>query len=208
VSTPGNSAPLDLIVGIGNPGNDYAETRHNVGVWFVDALASWHGASFKTEKKFQGRVATIVLADREVRLLVPDTYMNHSGRSVGALVNFYKIPVDALMIAHDEIDFPVGKVRFKQGGGLAGHNGLRDISSSLGGNKDFNRLRIGVGHPGHQDGVTGHVLGKVSKHDRSTINACIDEALRAMPLAVGGDWQGAMQQLHNAPQPFQAKDGE
>jgi len=197
------SAPLDLIVGIGNPGKDYADTRHNAGVWFVDELAHRFGASFKSEKKFHGRVTSVQLAGREVRLLVPDTYMNQSGRSVAALVNFYKIEPRAMLVAHDEIDFPVGKIRFKQGGGLAGHNGLKDISACLAGTKDFNRLRIGVGHPGHQAGVTGHVLGRVSKADRVMIDACIDEAVRALPDAVSGDWQMAMQRLHNAPQPFE-----
>lgn len=203
-----SAIPLDLIVGIGNPGKDYADTRHNAGVWFVESLAERYGASFKSEKKFQGKVASVAIGGREVRLLVPDTYMNQSGRSVGALVNFFKLSPEAMMIAHDEIDFPAGKVRFKQDGGLAGHNGLRDISASLGGTKSFNRLRIGVGHPGHQGGVTGHVLGRVSTRDRTMIETCIDEAITALPIAVAGDWQGAMQQLHNVPQPFEQEGNE
>lgn len=202
MATPDEPRPLELIVGIGNPGKDYADTRHNAGVWFVDTLASRIGSTFKLEKKFHGRTALAFIAGREVRLLVPDTYMNQSGKSVGALAHFFKIEPEAIMIAHDEIDFPSGKIRFKQGGGLAGHNGLRDISARLGGSKDFNRLRIGVGHPGHQEGVTNHVLGKVSKVDRQMIETCIDEAIFALPAAVNGDWQAAMQQLHNVPQPF------
>jgi len=190
-------------VGIGNPGKDYADTRHNAGVWLVDELALRYGVSFKAEKKFHGRVATVTLSGREVRLLVPDTYMNQSGKSVAALANFYKIAPQAMLVAHDEIDFPVGKIRFKQGGGLAGHNGLKDISACLAGTKDFNRLRIGVGHPGHQAGVTSHVLGRVSKADRTMIDTCIDEAVRALPDAVSGEWQAAMQRLHNAAQPFE-----
>lgn len=197
------TVPLDLIVGIGNPGKDYADTRHNAGVWFVDELASRLGATFKAEKKFHGRLASVNLAGRELRLLVPDTYMNQSGKSVAALANFFKIEPASMLIAHDEIDFPVGKVRFKQGGGLAGHNGLKDISARLAGSRDFNRVRIGVGHPGHQTGVTGHVLGRVSKSDRNMIDICIDEAIRALPDAVAGQWQTAMQQLHNVQQPFE-----
>ncbi len=191
-------APLDLIVGIGNPGRDYQDTRHNVGVWFVEALARRENAVFKAEKKFFGRVASVYLEGRDVRLLIPDTYMNESGKSVAALVNFYKIPLEAVLVAHDELDFPIGKVRFKQDGGLAGHNGLRDISRSLGGAREFNRLRIGVGHPGDKDGVTGHVLGKASASEKELIDQCIDESLRALPYAIKGDWQLAMQQLHNS----------
>lgn len=197
--------PLDLIVGIGNPGKEYADTRHNAGVWYVERLADGLGAVFKAEKKFFGRLAMVRFADREVRLLLPDTFMNESGKSVAALANFYKISPTAMMIAHDEIDFPSGKIRFKQGGGLAGHNGLRDISKRMSGTTDFNRLRIGVDHPGNRGGVTGHVLGKVSKADRSMIDTCISEALSATSMAVSGNWQGAMQRLHNAPQPFSEK---
>ena len=203
MDSPGHSIPLDLIVGLGNPGKDYADTRHNAGVWFVDALAERVGGSFKAEKKFYGRLAQVTVAGREVRLLLPDTYMNESGKSVSALVNFFKIAPEAILVAHDEIDFPTGKIRFKQSGGLAGHNGLRDISRLMSGSVAFNRLRIGVGHPGSQAGVTGHVLGKVSRQDREMVDRCIDEALLALPLAVAGDWQGAMQHLHNAEQPFQ-----
>jgi PTH1 family peptidyl-tRNA hydrolase len=201
VTAPGSTS-IELIVGIGNPGSDYANTRHNAGVWFVERLAEKYGASFKSEKKFFGKVALISIEGNDLRLLVPDTYMNESGKSVSALANFYKISPEALLIAHDEIDFPSGKIRLKQGGGLAGHNGLRDISNRMAGTTDFNRLRIGVGHPGERSGVTGHVLGKVSQKDRQMIDTCIEEAIYALPLAVRGDWQGAMQQLHNAPQPF------
>ncbi len=200
------SEPVTLIVGIGNPGAEYANTRHNAGVWFVERLAQQYAGVFKPEKKFFGKVATIRMADSEVKLLVPDTYMNESGKSVAALVNFFKLSAQSMLVAHDEIDFPCGKIRFKQGGGLAGHNGLRDISSRLAGTRDFNRLRIGVGHPGDRSGVTGHVLGKVSAKDQSMIDDCLDEALAAMPKAVSGDWQGAMQQLHNAAQPFQGEN--
>ena len=193
----GSPLPLKLIAGIGNPGAQYAYTRHNAGVWFVERLAEKYGASFKPEKKFIGRTSLINVDGIEVRLLVPDTYMNESGKSIGILANFFKIEPAEILIAHDEIDFPSGKIRFKQEGGLAGHNGLRDISNRLAGATDFNRLRIGVGHPGDRTGVTGHVLGKVSSKDHELIENCIEDAIATIPCAVTGDWQLAMQQLHN-----------
>ena len=190
------SSNLKLIVGLGNPGEQYARTRHNAGVWFVSRFANQQGATFKEEKKFFGRTATTLFESQEMRLLLPTTYMNESGKSVRALAHFFKIPPEQILIAHDELDLPTGVIRFKQGGGLAGHNGLRDITQRLGGNQDFNRLRIGVGHPGQKSDVTGHVLGTVSKKDESTIYQCIDEALRLMPLVVNGEWQKAMNELN------------
>ncbi|MEX2487983.1 MAG: aminoacyl-tRNA hydrolase [Pseudomonadales bacterium] len=191
------STGLRLIVGIGNPGSKYADTRHNAGVWFVDRLADRLKASFKEEKKFFGRTADVIIEQQPLKLLIPATYMNESGKSVGALANFYKIPVDQILIAHDELDFAIGMIRLKQGGGLAGHNGLRDIVAALGGDQSFNRLRIGVGHPGSREDVTGHVLSKATPADRDLIYTCIDEALQVMPLVVKGEWQQAMNQLHN-----------
>jgi PTH1 family peptidyl-tRNA hydrolase len=190
------SSNLKLIVGLGNPGEQYARTRHNAGVWFVSRFANQQGATFKEEKKFFGRTATTLFESQEMRLLLPTTYMNESGKSVRALAHFFKIPPEQILIVHDELDLPTGAIRFKQGGGLAGHNGLRDITQRLGGNQDFNRLRIGVGHPGQKSDVTGHVLGTVSKKDESTIYQCIDEALRLMPLVVNGEWQKAMNELN------------
>jgi PTH1 family peptidyl-tRNA hydrolase len=190
------SSNLKLIVGLGNPGEQYARTRHNAGVWFVSRFANQQGVTFKEEKKFFGRTATTLFESQEMRLLLPTTYMNESGKSVRALAHFFKIPPEQILIVHDELDLPTGVIRFKQGGGLAGHNGLRDITQRLGGNQDFNRLRIGVGHPGQKSDVTGHVLGTVSKKDESTIYQCIDEALRLMPLVVNGEWQKAMNELN------------
>ena len=190
------SSNLKLIVGLGNPGEQYARTRHNAGVWFVSRFADQQGATFKEEKKFFGRTATTLFESQEMRLLLPTTYMNESGKSVRALAHFFKIPPEQILIVHDELDLPTGVIRFKQGGGLAGHNGLRDITQRLGGNQDFNRLRIGVGHPGQKSDVTGHVLGTVSKKDESTIYQCIDEALRLMPLVINGEWQKAMNELN------------
>ena len=190
------SSNLKLIVGLGNPGEQYARTRHNAGVWFVSRFANQQGATFKEEKKFFGRTATTLFESQEMRLLLPTTYMNESGKSVRALAHFFKIPAEQILIVHDELDLPTGAIRFKQGGGLAGHNGLRDITQRLGGNQDFNRLRIGVGHPGQKSDVTGHVLGTVSKKDESIIYQCIDEALRLMPLVLDGEWQKAMNELN------------
>lgn len=187
---------LKLIVGIGNPGEQYARTRHNAGVWFVHRFAELQGATFKTEKKFHGQIAVTHYCGHEIRLLVPKTYMNESGKSVGAIAQFYKITPEEILIAHDELDLPSGSIRYKQGGGLAGHNGLRDITRSLAGQQSFNRLRIGVGHPGNKSNVTGHVLGKVSREDEVMINDCIEEAIRYMPLAVEGDWHQAMTALN------------
>lgn len=203
MTAPTQLAATELVVGIGNPGNEYADTRHNAGVWFIQALIERWGGELKAEKKFFGKTCTTDIDGSTVRLLVPDTYMNESGKSVAALANFFKIEAAAILVAHDEIDFPTGKVRFKQGGGLAGHNGLRDISKRMAGTTDFNRVRLGVGHPGDQTGVTGHVLGKTSQQDRTMIDECIDEALRALPSGLKGDWQTAMQRLHNVEQPFQ-----
>ena len=195
--------PLDLIVGIGNPGAAYANTRHNAGVWFLEEVARRYGGILKLEKKFHGRVASVGIADREVRLLVPGTYMNESGKSVNSLSNFLKIVPEAILVAHDEIDLPTGKIRFKQSGGLAGHNGLRDISRLMSNSLTFNRLRIGVGRPENQVGVTGHVLSKISHSERDMIDLCIDEALKVLPLAISGEWQRAMHVLHKFEQPYQ-----
>jgi PTH1 family peptidyl-tRNA hydrolase len=190
------STPLRLIVGIGNPGEQYARTRHNAGVWFVSAFAERLGVQFSKEKKFFGRVAVAHFEQQEIRLLLPNTYMNESGKAVGAIAYFYKIEPEQIMIAHDEIDLPAGAIRFKQGGGLAGHNGLRDITRALGGSQDYKRLRIGVGHPGTKNGVKGHVLKTVSRTDEDVINRCLDEALYFMPVAVKGDWELAMNGLN------------
>ncbi len=191
------NAPLKLIVGIGNPGDQYANTRHNAGIWFVERMADQLGGNFRLEKKFFGRVAEVSVDGQGLRLLIPTTYMNESGKSVGAFASFFRINADRIMIAHDELDLAIGIIRFKQGGGLAGHNGLRDISRSMSGTTDFNRLRIGVGHPGDKTEVMGHVLSAASAEDRNTIGQCIDEALACMPLALAGEWDKAMNRLHN-----------
>lgn len=188
--------PLRLIVGLGNPGAEYQETRHNAGAWFVSALAEREHVAFLTESKFFGRLARVNYHQTDLRLLLPDTYMNESGKSVAAVCNFFKIAANEILIAQDEIDLPIGTVKLKQGGGLAGHNGLKDIARHLGNDQSFNRLRIGVGRPDTKERVTGHVLGKASTEDREAIYQCIDASLEALPLMVEGDWQKAMLQLH------------
>ena len=193
----GSHVPVKLIAGLGNPGAEYANTRHNAGAWFIERLAEKFGTILKPDAKFFARTSLINVDGFWVRLLIPNTYMNESGKSVGAMANFFKIEPAGILIAHDEIDFQPGKIRFKQEGGMAGHNGLRDISSRLAGATDFNRLRIGVGHPGDRGGVTGHVLGKVTRDDSELIGNCIGNAIAAIPCAVKGNWQLAMQQLHN-----------
>lgn len=198
------SQSLRLIVGLGNPGNEYRDTRHNAGAWFVSRFAEIHGAVFKEERKFFGRIAVATAEGQELRLLLPSTYMNESGKSVGAVAHFFKIAPEEILIVHDELDLATGVIRFKQGGGLAGHNGLRDIAAALGGSQAFNRLRIGVGHPGHKGAVTGHVLGRASQADRTLIETCIEEAMRYMPLAIAGEWEKAMNSLNG----FDAREGE
>ena len=191
------NVPLELIVGLGNPGAHYANTRHNAGAWFVEKLAMQESAHFKLERKFFGRLAAVTLSGQQVRLLLPDTYMNESGKSVAALVNFYKLPMESILIAHDELDLVSGQAQLKQGGGLAGHNGLRDIARCLGAARSFKRLRIGVSHPGDRQAVTGYLLGQISQDDRQLVDQSIAEALRVLPLVASDDWQGAMHQLHS-----------
>lgn len=191
------SARVQLIVGLGNPGAEYQATRHNAGFWFVDELARRQGASFKPEKRFQGELARCQLAGEEFWLLKPQTFMNLSGQSVQALAGFYKIPLESILVAHDELDLEAGVVRLKDGGGHGGHNGLRDIINKMGGNH-FLRLRIGIGHPGDKSRVTGHVLNKVTLDDRIEIERAIDSAIRELPQVVSGDLHKAMNHLHTA----------
>ncbi|MDX1735998.1 MAG: aminoacyl-tRNA hydrolase [Halioglobus sp.] len=188
---------IKLIVGLGNPGSEYRGTRHNAGADFVEALARQGGATLQEESKFFGLTGRIRIAGHDLRLLVPTTYMNRSGKSVAAMAGFFKIVPQEMLIAHDELDFPAGNARFKEGGGHGGHNGLRDIVPALGNQKNFYRLRIGIGHPGHASKVSGYVLSKPSAEDRQRLDACIDEAIAALPLLLGGDSVKAMTRLHS-----------
>lgn len=185
---------LQLIVGLGNPGREYEETRHNAGAWLVEQLARKHNCALTAEPKFHGLTGRIQLTSRDLRLLIPTTFMNLSGNAVAALANFYKIPTDAILVAHDELDLPPGSARFKQGGS-GGSNGVRDIIAKLGHN-DFHRLRIGIGHPGSADRVTGYVLGKPTGDDRIAIERTLDAAIDVLPHAIKGEWARAMNQLH------------
>ncbi|WP_116368535.1 aminoacyl-tRNA hydrolase [Parahaliea mediterranea] len=191
------TANIQLIAGLGNPGSDYRGTRHNAGADFVEALARSCGATLQSEGKFFGLTARIRLAGHDLRLLIPTTFMNRSGQAVAAMATFYKIAPQQILVAHDELDIPAGQARFKQGGGHGGHNGLRDIVPALGNSKDFHRLRIGIGHPGHASKVTGYVLGRPSADERTRIDLSIDEALAALPLLLDGDGTRAMTRLHS-----------
>jgi PTH1 family peptidyl-tRNA hydrolase len=187
---------ISLIVGLGNPGAEYQSTRHNAGAWLVERLASSRGLTFQTEKKFFGLCARVEIEGVDVRLLLPTTFMNRSGQSVAAMASYFQIPVDEILIVHDELDLDAGIARFKQGGGPGGHNGVKDIIAYLGGDNGFNRLRIGIGHPGNKDRVLGHVLKRANGDDQKLIDDAIAVALDVLPLAVRGDIQRAMSQLH------------
>ena len=186
---------LRLIIGLGNPGSEHARTRHNAGFRFVDALAQQAGARFGLEGKLFGETAKAEVAGRSLWLLKPATYMNLSGKSVTAALRYWKIEPEQCLVAHDELDLPVGVPRLKFDGGAGGQNGIRDIIRLLGHGR-FHRLRIGIGHPGHKDRVTSWVLGRASAGDDILIDRAIDDALTVLPLAVAGDFSEAMKRLH------------
>jgi PTH1 family peptidyl-tRNA hydrolase len=188
-------SPLKLIVGLGNPGPNYSATRHNTGFWFVDKFAQQSHTNFTSESKFFGEVARIRSSGVDCRLLKPETYMNESGRAVSAVTSYYDISPEEILVVHDEIDLNAGIARLKKGGGHGGNNGIRDIISHLG-DKNFLRLRIGVGHPGHSDAVTNHVLNKPSAEDQKKIDQAIDDAMAVMPLLSQGELSKAMTELH------------
>jgi PTH1 family peptidyl-tRNA hydrolase len=181
---------ISLVVGLGNPGAQYARTRHNVGFWLVDRL----GASLRTDGKYHAELATVSLAGRRVALMKPTTYMNRSGQAVGAYARFFKIPAGQVLVVHDELDLPPGTVRLKQGGGHGGHNGLRDVSAQLG--ADYLRLRIGIGHPGSADLVTDYVLGNPAPDDRIAIERAIDRAIERLGDIVEGRFEHVMNELN------------
>jgi len=181
-----------LVVGLGNPGAEYADTRHNAGFWLCERLATKLGAALRRESRFHG------LAGRtqdQVWLLLPQTYMNHSGQAVAALARFYRIPPAEMLVLHDELDLPPGALRLKFGGGLGGHNGLKDIATHLG-TQDFWRLRIGVGHPGDRDQVVDYVLKKPRAEERALIDAALDRTLEHWSTLERGEYPAAMQKLN------------
>lgn len=187
---------IQMIVGLGNPGAQYEDTRHNAGFWFVEQLARAEGVFLQPEKKFFGHTARITIGGQDVRLLNPSTFMNRSGQAVGAMATFFKIPPQSILVVHDELDLPAGVGRLKQGGGHGGHNGLRDIISALGNNRDFLRLRLGIGHPGNSKEVVNYVLTKPSVAERQKIDSVIDEAVRVTSAVVNGSRARATQELH------------
>jgi len=186
---------IRLIVGLGNPGSQYELTRHNVGFWFVDAIAADCRESFRAEPKFQGELARVVIAGADVRLLKPSTYMNRSGQSIAAVIRYFDLRPEQVLVAHDELDLPVGALRLKQGGGHAGHNGLRDTIAQLG-TRDFWRLRIGIAHPGDRTLVTGYVLGRPSREDGDRIQESLVDGERLLGDLIDGHFQSAMNHLH------------
>ena len=185
---------VQLIVGLGNPGDKYEQTRHNAGFWFVDEVARQYGVEFRPETKFLGLAARIQANGMDFWLLKPTTFMNRSGQSIQALAKFYKIPVENILVVHDELDLPPGTAKLKVGGGHGGHNGLRDMIAAMG--KNFMRLRLGIGHPGHRDLVVDYVLKNCSKADRQLIDDISYEATKVIPDLVKGDSAKAMQELH------------
>lgn len=187
---------IKLIVGLANPGAEYAATRHNAGAWYVDLLAQHHGQSLKEESKFFGYTARITLEGDDVRLLVPTTFMNLSGKSVAAMATFFRIAPDEILVAHDELDLPPGVAKFKLGGGHGGHNGLKDIINKLGNNPNFHRLRIGIGHPGDKNKVVGFVLGKPPVSEQTLIDAAVDEAVRCTDIWLKDGLAKATSRLH------------
>lgn len=185
-----------MIAGLGNPGVRYQATRHNAGFWFADTLARSRGGQFKASSRFHGEVCELAVGGQSCTLFKPGTFMNRSGQAVAALAGFYKIPVEQILVVHDELDLPPGAVRLKRGGGHGGHNGLRSLMEHLGG--DFLRLRIGIGHPGHRDLVTDYVLGKPSREDRRAMEDAVAAALEVVPVLLNGEFERAMHQLHSS----------
>src|SRR5579862_574860 len=172
--------PLKLSVGLGNPGTEYSRTRHNAGFHYVDELAARHGATFRSEPRHRAELARARIAETEVWLLKPMSYMNHSGDPLRSVASFYKVPLEAILVAYDELDFPAGIVRLKQGGGAGGHNGMRDVIAHMG--DAFWRLRIGIGHPGDRAQVLDYVLGRASAEDSRLIDEAISAGLDVLPL--------------------------
>jgi PTH1 family peptidyl-tRNA hydrolase len=199
---------MKLIVGLGNPGQKYEASRHNAGFWLVERFAAQSGTVLRKDGKFQALVGRHGASG--VWLVLPQSFMNSSGRPVQMMASFFKIAPAEILVVHDELDFPPGVVRIKQGGGIAGHNGLKDVSGRLA-SHDYWRLRIGIGHPGERDAVTDYVLRKPVQEERAAIDAAIDRAIEVLPMVLGGDLQGAMLKLHSdekapaAPPPEAAK---
>jgi len=186
-----------LIIGLGNPGAQYLGTRHNAGFWFIDALAKQSGVAWGKDTKLHAEVAKAKIDQHAVWLIKPTTFMNKSGIAVASILNYYKIPPEEMLVAHDDLDLPPGTARLKFDGGHGGQNGLRDIFAHLGHGK-FHRLRLGIGHPGHKDQVTPWVLGRPGKTDETAILSAISTSLEVLSLIVCGELNEAMKRLHTA----------
>ena len=186
--------PIRLIVGLGNPGAQYDKTRHNAGFWFVEELAKRYGGQFLTEKRFSGEACRIHVGSESVWLLKPMTFMNRSGLAARQLADFYRVPVQQILVAHDELDLPVGDARLKQAGGHGGHNGLRDLHAHLG--ADYWRLRLGIAHPGDRNKVVDYVLSPPTRDEEIVIRLAVDKAADQIALVLAGDLQKAMNELH------------
>ena len=187
--------PLRIIAGLGNPGPEHQETRHNAGFWFVDRLARAHGAEFRDYRKYSGETARVIIAGQELILLKPTTYMNRSGLSIRQLSDFFKIPPEEILVAHDELDLPVGTVRLKHAGGHGGNNGLRDTIAHIG--ENFWRLRLGVGHPGNKSEVIDYVLSRAPKAEEDAILEAVHTAADTLPILLEQGAERAMTKLHS-----------
>lgn len=187
---------IQLIIGLANPGQEYTETRHNAGAWFIEELAHFSHSILRHEAKYHGQHSIIELNQHTCHLLIPTTYMNLSGQAVRACMTYHKIPSDAILVAHDDIDLPPGVIKLKFDGGDGGHNGLKDIIRHLN-TKQFYRLRIGVGRPKNSNDVADYVLHQPSKADRQKINTAMQNAHDVLPFVMNGEFQKAMQQLHS-----------
>jgi len=196
---------IRLVVGLGNPGKDYERTRHNAGFWLVERFAVQSGVALRKDGKYQALVGR--MPDNGAWLVQPQSFMNASGRAVQMLAGFFKIQPAEILVVHDELDFEPGTAKIKQGGGIAGHNGLKDISQRLG-SHDYWRLRLGIGHPGDKNAVADYVLQKPSAEDRAEIDEAIGRSIEILPLCLSGDMQGAMQKLHSVEKPKKAKPVE
>jgi PTH1 family peptidyl-tRNA hydrolase len=189
---------IRMLVGLGNPGTEYEGTRHNAGFWWVDEAARVLGARLVHDRAYHGLVARVNRPDGPVWLIEPQTYMNLSGKSVAPLARFFKIEPSQILVVHDELDLAPGQMKIKQGGGVAGHNGLKDIQAQLG-TADFWRLRIGIGHPGDRSEVANWVLRKPAPDDREAILKCIAQSIEALPLLLDGPMERAMMKIHAKP---------
>jgi PTH1 family peptidyl-tRNA hydrolase len=188
------SAAVTMVAGLGNPDDKYERTLHNAGFWFVDALARKYSGNFRFDKKFDAEICRIGVNGNEIWLVKPQSFMNLSGGPVRGMLDYYRLDIADLLVAHDEIDLPPGTVRLKQGGGHGGHNGIRDVIQHCG--AEFMRLRVGVGHPGEKSKVTNYVLKKGSAEVEAAVHANIDDAVAVMPVLVDDGLNAAMKKLH------------